>query len=105
MDKQSTRNQSLEPIGNILKKFDATRDKYISREFQAYGYHLAEQLGDMRHKALYIKLAKETPRASLEAALSFVKDANKVKNKGSLFMWKLEQIKKAQKERTNNDGE
>lgn len=91
----SKRNQGMEPISRILKKFDRSQDKYISREFQAYGYHLAQQLGDLSHKALYIKLAKELPRATLEAALSFVKEADKVKSRARLFMWKLNQLKKA----------
>jgi hypothetical protein len=82
------------PIGDILKNFQLDEDKYISREFQQYGYELAEELGDLKHKSLYIKLAKETPRASLQAARSFVKDATSARNKGALFMWKLNQLKK-----------
>lgn len=83
-------------IGDILKKykFDDT-DKYISREFQKYAYELAEELGDMSHKSLYMKLAKETPRGLMEAARSFVKDATNAKSKGRLFMWKLKQLKAA----------
>ncbi len=80
-------------IGDVLKKFKIEEDKYISREFQQYGYDLAEELGDMKHKALYIKLAKETPRGLLESARSFVKDANNANSKGRLFMWKLKQLK------------
>lgn len=79
-------------LGNILKKFDPLRDKYVSREFQKYGYDLAVELEDMSHKTLYIKLAKDTPRAILEKARYFVKDA-KARNKGRLFMWKLKELK------------
>ncbi len=82
-------------IGSGLPTLDREVDKYISREFQQYGYELAEELNDMRHKALYIKLAKETPRGLLESARSFVKDAYNAKSKGKLFMWKLKQIKDA----------
>ena len=78
---------------DILKKFKFDRDKYVSREFQKYGYDLAEELGDMKHKALYIKLARDTPRGHLEAARNFVKDAYQVKSKSRLFMWKLKEIK------------
>ena len=77
----------------ILGKFKFDRDKYVSREFQKYGYDLAEELGDMKHKALYIKLARDTPRGHLEAARNFVKDAYQVKSKSRLFMWKLKEIK------------
>ncbi len=84
-------------IKDILSSFNWEEDKYISREFQDYGYHLAEELQDLGHKALYIKLAKETPRALLEKARNFVKDAYQVKNPARLFMWKLKNLKKETK--------
>lgn len=80
-------------IGDILNRFDPTRDKYISREFQKYGYDLALELGDLKHKALYIKLAKDNPRGLLDVARNFVKDAYNVKSKSRLFMWKLKELK------------
>jgi len=88
------RNKPLAPIGDILSKYklDDT-DKYVSREFQKYAYDLAEELGDMAHKSLYMKLAKETPRILLEKARSFVKDAQNARSKGRLYMWKLQQLK------------
>jgi len=69
------------------------KNKYVSREFQAFGCHLANQLGDQKHVSLYIKLAKNTPRGLLERALSFVSDANNARSKPKLFMWKLGQLK------------
>jgi len=83
----------MQTIGDVLKKFDPTKDKYISREFQAFGVHLSESLNDTKHKSLYIKLAKTMPRIMLEKALSFAVDSS-AKNKGALFMWKLQQLKK-----------
>jgi hypothetical protein len=84
----------MKQIKDVLKDFNPVEDKYISREFQNFGIYLAEQLGDMKHKALYIKLAKNHPRAILERALSFVKiqDEEKVRNRGKLFMWKLKDL-------------
>lgn len=82
----------MQAIGDILKRFNPTTDKYISREFQSFGIHLSDSLNDSKHKSLYIKLAKTTPRAILEKALSFCIDS-KAKNKGALFMWKLKQLK------------
>jgi len=38
-----------------------------------------------------MKLSKTMPRALLDKALSYVKDA-KVDRKGALFMWKLKQM-------------
>jgi hypothetical protein len=80
-------------ISDVLKKFESEKDKYVSREFQKYGYDIATELGDLKNKSLYIKLAKETPRALLENAKNFVKDASNVRSKPKLFMWKLQQLK------------
>ena len=85
----------MQKIGTILTTFDPIEDKYISREFQAYGIYLSETLGDYAHKALYIRLAKTVPRAILEKALSFVKDS-KARSKGRLFMWKLKELRREQ---------
>ena len=81
-------------VKDVLSKINLKEDKYISREFQDYGYRLAEELNDLKRKALYIKYAKEMPRGLLEKARNFVKDANNVKNPASLFMWRLQQLKK-----------
>lgn len=86
----------MQAVGDVLKKFNPTKDKYISREFQSFGVHLAESLDDLKHKSLYIKLAKTVHRSLLEKALSFAIDS-KAKNKGALFMWKLTQLKKQAK--------
>ena len=80
-------------VADILKKFNPLEDKYISREFQAYGIYLSEELGDYKHRALYIRLAKTIPRAILEKALNFVKASN-ARSKGRLFMWKLKELRK-----------
>lgn len=81
-------------VGDILRSLDLQKNKYISREFQDYGYRLAEELEDLKHKSLYIKLAKECPRHFLERARSFVKEARCVKNRGRLFMWKIKELQK-----------
>lgn len=86
---------AIPTIGDILKKFNPLEDKYISREFQSYGIYLAETLEDYKHKSLYIRLAKTIPRAILEKALSFVKDAN-AHSRAKLFMWKMKQLRQAE---------
>ncbi|MDO8551346.1 MAG: hypothetical protein Q7S03_01535 [bacterium] len=93
-----TDKKGFQGIGQILESFDPLQDKYISREFQKYGCDLASELGDLKHKALYIKLAKSLPRPILEKARSFVKDT-KARSKGRLFMWKLNQLKKESKQK------
>ena len=72
--------------------FNPTKDKYISRDFQAFGIYLAEEMDDYKNKGMYIKLAKTNHRPILEKALSFVKDSN-ADNKIALFLWKMKQIK------------
>lgn len=81
----------MQSIRDILKKFDPIKDKYISREFQAFGVHLAQKLQDQRRKSLYIRLAKTIHRTVLEEALRYVIDSN-ARNKAALFMWKLKEL-------------
>ena len=86
-------SKGFSKVGAILQGFTKDEDKYISREFQKYGYELAKELGDLKNKSLYIKLAKENTRGLLENARNFVKDATNVKSPAKLFMWKLQQLK------------
>ena len=74
-----------------LKKL-ANKSKYVTKEFQDYGYRLALKLDQLDRVSLYIKLAKEKPRAHLERALSFAVDYPNAKNKGRVFMWKLKEL-------------
>lgn len=84
---------NFDSIKSVLNKFNPTQDVYISREFQKYAYDLAQELGDLDHKSLYMRLAKTNPRQLLEQARYFVKDASKVQNRARLFMWKLKQLR------------
>ena len=86
----------MDSVKQVLKNFNPTVDKYVSREFQTFGIHIADTLDDHKHKSLYIKLAKTTPRAILEKALSFACDSTAAR-KGALFMWKLKQLKEEAK--------
>ncbi len=86
----------MQSIKSVLTKFNPTTDKFVSREFQTFGLHLAESLNDYKHRSLYIKLAKTVHRSILEQALSFSIDSNAT-NKGALFMWKLKELRGNQK--------
>lgn len=90
----SKKYKGMQSIKKILADFDLDRKKYITREFQDYGYRLALELDDLEHKSLYIKLAKEVPRKLLEETKVFVKEAYDVKNKARLFMWKLATLRR-----------
>lgn len=83
----------MKSLKDLLEdKKGVDKNKYISREYQDYGYRLAVELGDEKFTSLYIKLAKNEERKLLEAARSFVIDSN-ASSKGALFMWKLKQLK------------
>lgn len=90
----SKKNKGFASIQDLFSNY-ALDDKggYITQEFQDFGYRLALDLDDLKHKSLYMKLSKTESRAILERALSFVSDAPSVKSKAKLFMWKLKQIK------------
>ena len=88
----ANKQNKFRSIDDILGKFDPLKDKYISREFQKYGYDLAQDLGDLRNRSLYIKLAKEEPRGILEKIKYDVLES-KVGNKKKLFMWKVGQYR------------
>ena len=82
----------MKKVSDVLKNFNPTKDKYISRDFQAFGIWLAEEMDDYKNRGMWIKLAKTNHRAILEQAHSFVKDST-ADNKIGLFLWKLKQIK------------
>ena len=98
--KKRKRRENFSTTADLLAKYQVQEtNKHIAHEFQSFGCHLANQLADRPHTALYIKLAKNTPRSLLERALSFVSDADHAKSKARLFMWKLGQLKVELKEK------
>lgn len=94
MSKNKKSESAFQAIGSLFQNYQL-EDKggYISQEFQDYGYRLACDLDDLKHKSLYIKMSKEIDRAILDAARSFVLDAHSAKSKARLFMWKVNQLK------------
>ncbi len=87
----------MQTLADIIKSKVLTPDRRNTKEFQAYGNLLADELGDTKHRALYIKLAKTEKRAHLEIAREHCKNSKKAVTKGRLFMWKLSQLKQEQK--------
>lgn len=79
------------------KKLFGDKYKYISKEYQAYGLNLARKLDDKSRATMYIKWAKEKPRAILERAMSFTSDYPNAKDKSRIFMWKVKEIEKEYK--------
>lgn len=82
--------QSLKQL--IQAKSPVDKNKFVTREYQDYGYRLAAELGDLKHKSLYIKLAKTVDRGILDQCRRFALDSH-ADSKGALFMWKLKQLR------------
>jgi len=87
----------MKKISEIIKEKKLKRDHRNTYEYQAYGNRLAEELNDQKHRALYIKLAKNEDRNLLELAREHVIASPKATTKGRLFMWKLKQLKDEKK--------
>jgi hypothetical protein len=85
----------MKSLADVIKFKGLKKDTRNTFEFQAYGNRIAEELNDQRHRALYIKLAKTEDRNTLEQARLFVLGQEKATTKGRLFMWKIQEIKKA----------
>lgn len=83
----------MKKISDIIKKRHLNRDYRCAHEFQAYGNRLAEELGDQKHRTLYIKMAKNEDRNLLEEAREKALGSNTAKTKGRLFMWWVTKIK------------
>jgi hypothetical protein len=93
--KKTTKASTFAPVGSLFADYQLTdAGGYITQEFQDYGYRLAVELDDMKHKSLYIKMAKEVDRGILERARSFIADAAQAKSKARLFMWKVKELQK-----------
>ena len=80
-------------------KMFGNKHKYISKEYQSYGLRLAGKLDDKKRATMYIKWAKEKPRAVLERALSFTIDYPEAKDKSRIFMWKVKELEKENSEK------
>lgn len=93
--KRKSIQSTLLPLKDVLTQY-VLEDKggYISREFQDYGYRLACEMGEESRKSMYIRLAKTVDRTILEQARSFVLDAERVTNRGKLFMWAVARLRK-----------
>ena len=73
------------------------KHKYITKEYQYYGLHLAGKLEDKKRATMYIKWAKEKPRVILEKAYSFAIDYPNAKDRSRIFMWKVKELEKEMK--------
>lgn len=98
-DDQQSKLFDTEKLKTNPKKLFGDKHKYISQEYQAYGLRIAGKLGDKQRMTMYIKWAKEKPRAILEQALSFTSDYPNAKDKIKIFMWKVKQLENEYKDK------
>jgi hypothetical protein len=87
----------MKSLSEIATSIKVKKDQRNAHEYQAYGNRLAEELGDISKRSLYIKLAKTTDRNLLESARLFALSNEKNPTKGKIFMWKLTELKKVPK--------
>lgn len=83
----------MKSVGEILKQKSLKGDFRNKYEYQAFGNKLAEDLEDLNHRSLYIRMAKREERKLLEQARDFVMRSENATTKGRLFMWKFTELK------------
>jgi hypothetical protein len=88
---------NMDDIQDNPKTIFGNKGKYVSKEYQVYGLRLAGKLGDTQRATMYIKWAKEKPRAILETAYSFTIDYPNAKDKSKIFMWKVKELENERK--------
>lgn len=94
---RSKKSSGFHSVQSLFSQYQLDdKGGYITREFQDFGYRLAMELDDPKHKSLYIKMARDIDRGILTRALSFVADAH-AKSRAKLFMWKVKQLKEEAK--------
>ena len=93
-DDSQTELFDIDKLESNPKKIFGSKHKYITKEYQSYGLRLAGKLDDKDRATMYIKWAKEKPRAILEKALSFTIDYPDAKDKSRIFMWKVKELEK-----------
>ncbi|MCR4275557.1 MAG: hypothetical protein NUV83_02280 [Candidatus Wolfebacteria bacterium] len=78
----------------LSKIKERTQKARVYKKFQATGLEIAEILGDLPHKSLYIKLAKENNEQQLRALAKTISQNKKIAKKGAYFMSMLKTLKK-----------
>ncbi len=62
------------------------KESHVYRKYQLIGLEISQILRDEKHKALYIKLAKEDSGNRLLGLAKDIAERANVKNKGAYFM-------------------
>lgn len=70
------------------------KESHVYQKYQLVGLEISQILQDEKHKALYIKLAKEMDGDKLMGIAKDIAERSNVKNKGAYFMSVLAGMKK-----------
>lgn len=73
-------------------------ESHVYKDFQLIGLEIADILGDRKHKALYIKLAKEYGGSRLFKIAKAIQEKKDIKNRGAYFMKVFKESKTKSKE-------
>ena len=70
----------------VLEERKSENKNRVTHSYQSIGLDIAEMLDDVKHKSLYIKLAKEHDESLLLKTAKEVVSRSNIKNKGAYFM-------------------
>jgi hypothetical protein len=76
----------LKPEDYLKKLKQRAKESHVYKKYQLVGLEIAQALGDEKHRALYIKLAKEGDGEALLRLAKEVADRRGVRNRGAYFM-------------------
>lgn len=62
------------------------KESHVYKKYQLLGLEISQILHDEKHKALYIKLAKERNGDNLMRLAKDIADRKNIKNRGAYFM-------------------
>lgn len=99
MDKLTNANDYIKELQNRKVK------SRIYQKHQLTGLLISDLLRDKKHKALYIKLAKEINNNKLLELAKTIIENEKIKNPAAYFMWKIKQnglLKKVDKKNNHH---
>ncbi len=85
-----------------LKK--RAKESHVYKKYQLLGLEISQILGDEKHKALYIKLAKENDSERLLALAKRIAENQMIKNRGAYFMCVITENKKTNGGKNSNDS-
>jgi hypothetical protein len=88
----------------VEKLKQRAKDSHVYRKFQLMGLEISQILKDEKHKALYIKLAKQGDGDDLMRIAKDVADRKNIQNKGAYFMKIISENEKLKQAKIKANG-